>query len=321
MNTPWPQIQTALRNPDLPEDDELSSWLEEDASNRKMLNDLKDLYAITGNVPEPFVPEKTKAWEKIGQRISKPKRSRLIPRTLIQIAASVLLVALGLGGGMFLRKNDLPQTITEVFSPYGHKTFVLLPDSSQVWLNGNSRIKYYSNFANGRTVQLSGEALFKVAKDPQRIFTVNSQSLRVEVHGTTFDVKTYPDDAFAEVALAEGCVKLFHDEQLLKELSPGEVASFDAVHNIFSCTQGNINQITSWRADELVIENQTFETIAKYLERWYGVEINLDQSLNINSKLSFKVKTESLIELLSIINHITPISYEINGKKVKIAKR
>ena len=321
MDTPWQQIQSALRNPDLPEDEVLRLWLEEDVSNKKMLNDLKDLYAITGDVPQPFTPERNKAWEKIGQRISTPKRSRQISRLLIQIAASVLLVALGLGGGMFLGKDNLPQTVTEVFSPYGHKTFVLLPDSSQVWLNGNSRIKYYSDFANGRDVQLSGEALFKVTKNPHKLFSVNSEKLRVEVYGTTFNVKAYPDDAVSEIALAEGCVKLFHDGQLLKELSPGEVASYDAVHNLFNCTQGNINQITSWKADELVIENQTFGTIAKYLERWYGVEIDLDQSLNINSKLSFKVKTESLIELLSIINHITPISYEINGKKVKIAKR
>lgn len=170
MDTPWQQIQSALRNPDLPEDEVLRLWLEEDASNKKMLNDLKDLYAITGDVPQPFTPERNKAWEKIGQRISTPKRSRQISRLLIQIAASVLLVALGLGGGMFLGRDNLPQTVTEVFSPYGHKTFVLLPDSSQVWLNGNSRIKYYSDFANGRDVQLSGEALFKVTKNPHKLF-------------------------------------------------------------------------------------------------------------------------------------------------------
>jgi ferric-dicitrate binding protein FerR (iron transport regulator) len=82
-----------------------------------------------------------------------------------------------------------------------------------------------------------------------------------------------------------------------------------------------MNQITSWKADELVIENETFENVTKYLERWYGVEITLDEKLKNTVKLSFKVKTESLTELLSIIDHITPIKYEINGKQVKIMKK
>ncbi len=180
---------------------------------------------------------------------------------------------------------------------------------------------YDADFAGKREVRLSGEALFKVTKDPARQFSVNSQNLRVDVFGTTFNVKSYPEDMISEVALVEGKVSLYHDARLLKKMAPGEVIAYNAKENNFSSRQGNIDQIISWKADELVIENETFSNVSKYLERWYGVKITLDGSISQNLRLSFKVKTESLIELLSIINHITPISYNINGKQVTIYKK
>lgn len=319
--TPWEHIQNKLRNPNEPENETLQNWLKEDAGNKAVLDDLKVIYSITGNAPESFVPQKEQAWERIINRISIKKQQSGIIRFMLRVAASILLVALGVGGSYLIQTRNSPNSFTEVYSPYGHKTMVVLPDNSKVWLNGDSRIKYNTNFSNTRNVELSGEALFEVTKNPDNLFTVKSKDIRIEVYGTTFNVQSYNDDIVSEVALVEGSVGLYHDEQLLRKMVPGEVISYDAQSNKFSSQQGNISQITSWRADELIIENETFESIVKYLERWYGVEILLDQSLKQNLRLSFKVKTESLTELLSIIDHITPVSYEINGKQVKIAKR
>jgi len=319
--TPWEHIQNKLRNPNEPEDETLKNWLNEEDENKTVLDDLKVIYSITGNVPESFVTQKEQAWQKIVNRISIKKRQIGVVQIMLRVAASILLVALGVGGSYFLQNRQPANSFTEVYSPYGHKTMVVLPDNSQVWMNGDSRIKYSTDFSDSRNVELKGEALFQVTKDPRNLFTVKSKDLSIKVYGTTFNVKSYSNDIATEVALIEGSVSLFHKEQLLKKMIPGEVINYDAQDNKFSSRQGNIKQITSWRADELIIENETFENMAKYLERWYGVQITLDQSLKQNLRLSFKVKTESLIELLSIIDHITPVSYEISGKQVKITKR
>lgn len=319
--TPWEHIQNKLRHPNEPEDETLQNWLNEDIENKVVLDDLKVIYSITGNAPESFVPQKEQAWKKIVSRISIKKPKAGIIQIMLRVAASILLIALGVGGSYFLQNHKSGNSFTEVYSPYGHKTMVVLPDNSKVWLNGDSRIKYNTNFSDSRNVELSGEALFEVTKNPDNLFTVKSKDIRIEVYGTTFNVQSYDNDFISEVALVEGSVGLFHDEQLLKKMIPGEVIAYDVQANKFSSQQGNIRQITSWRADELIIENETFESMVKYLERWYGVEITLDQSLKQSLRLSFKVKTESLIELLSIIDHITPVSYEINGKQVKIKKR
>ncbi|MBL7966382.1 MAG: FecR domain-containing protein [Prolixibacteraceae bacterium] len=319
--TPWEHIQNKLRKPNQPENEALRNWLDEDAENKEVMDDLKVIYSITGNAPDSFVPQKEQAWSKIISRINIPKTQSGIVRFMVRVAASILLIALGVGGSYLFQGRQMANSYTEVYSPFGHKTMVVLPDNSKVWLNGDSRLKYNTDFSDSRNVELSGEALFEVIKNPGNLFTVKSKDIRIEVYGTTFNVQSYDNDVVSEIALVEGSVGLFHDEQLLRKMIPGEVISYDAKANKFSSQQGNINQITSWKSDELIIENETFESMVKYLERWYGVEITLDQSLRQNLRLSFKVKTESLIELLSIIDHITPVSYEINGKQVKIMKR
>lgn len=318
---PWEHIQNKLRNPNEPENETLETWLNEEDENKTVLDDLKVIYSITGNVPESFIPQKEQAWEKVVNRISTKKQRTGIVRFMFRVAASILLIALGVGGGYFLQTRQHVNSFTEVYSPYGHKTMVVLPDNSKVWLNGDSRLKYNTDFSNSRNVELTGEALFEVTKNPHNLFTVKAKDLKIEVYGTTFNVQSYNDDIVSEVALVEGSVGLFHDEQLLKKMIPGEVVAYNAQTSKFSSQKGNIDQITSWKADELIIENETFESMVKYLERWYGVQITLDQSLKQDLRLSFKVKAESLIELLSIIDHITPVSYEISGKQVKITKR
>jgi len=317
--TPWENILNKLQNRGESEDEALKNWLSENQDNQDILNDLQVIYSISGNAPEPFETENDRAWQKIKTRISFRQKNNRYVKLLFRIAASFLLVALGVGGSLLMRQPE--QSFTEVFSPYGHKTMVLLPDSSQVWINGNSKLRYNTNFKASRYVELTGEGLFKVTKSPHSLFTVKSQDLKVEVYGTTFNVKSYPEDQVSEVALVEGSVGLFHNDQLMKRMVPGEAVTYNVSENKLGQSTFDVKQITSWRTDELIIENETFENVIKYLERWYGVEITLDRSLMNHSKLSFKVKTESLIELLSIINHITPITYEINGKQVKISKQ
>ena len=72
--TPWEQIQNKLRNPHKPEDEALRNWLDENQENKTVLDDLKVIYSITGNVPESFIPRKEVAWQKVMKRISIKKQ-------------------------------------------------------------------------------------------------------------------------------------------------------------------------------------------------------------------------------------------------------
>ena len=137
--TLWEQIQNKLRNPNEREENSLKNWLNENQENKTVLDDLKVIYSITGNVPESFVPKKELAWQKVMKRISIKQQQPAIVRFMLRVAASILLVALGVGGSMYFNNKPAGNSFTEVYSPYGHKTRVVLPDGSQVWLNGDSR--------------------------------------------------------------------------------------------------------------------------------------------------------------------------------------
>lgn len=317
---PWEKIQFNLKNSPSQFDSDFIDWLESNPENQNLWNELTDIYAVTGEIPNSFNPNKTNAWDAIERRAFKPTNTIRFQKYFLRIAASLLLILLGASTMWITKFYNNDTNYTEVYSPYGHKTMITLPDSSKVWLNGDSKIRYESDFKNSRNVELTGEALFSVAKDKNHLFTVKSKNLRVEVYGTKFNFKDYKNDNNAEVALLKGSLGVFKGQSLLQQLEPGEVITYMPEISKYKVFYEDMKQITSWCEDELVINNQSFEDVVKYLERWYGVNINFVNNGKMTEKLSFKVKTESLNELLSIINLITPIQYHINGKKVTINK-
>lgn len=316
---PWGKIQYYLQHSAEKPDDDLQKWLQESAHNRNLWEEIKLTFLISGELPNEYTPDQQVAWSKIENRITSKQRRIGFNPVFFKVAASILLFLIGGLAGYYLLQNQDVQ-YAEVFSPYGHKTKVVLPDHSVVWLNGNSSLKYETNFRHSRNIELMGEALLKVAKDPGNVFRLRSGDVKVEVYGTKFNFKHYANDQDAEVALLEGSVGLFNREQLLTKMVPGELVNLDPKTNKFEISHENMDMIVSWSTDELVIENKSFVEVLKYLERWYGVQFHYDDNLVVTQRLSFKVKTESLQELLSTIGRITSIKYKIEGKNVELSK-
>ena len=103
------------------------------------------------------------------------------------------------------------QTLSySVESPRGSKLKLSLPDGTSVWLNADSKLLYDNNFGiNNRNVTLCGEGYFEVSKNKNLPFQVVSDDIKVEVLGTKFNVKNYPEDPNIKVALLEGSVMLY----------------------------------------------------------------------------------------------------------------
>ena len=149
--------------------------------------------------------------------------------------------------------------------------------------------------------------------------SLTSGDVKVEVYGTKFNFKHYPEDDNTEVALLEGSVGFFNRDKLLTKMVPGEVANLDHHTNYFNVDHEDLDMIVSWSTDELVLEDKPFDEVLKYLERWYGVKFHYDESLVVDQQIRIKVKTQSLAELLSTIGHITSIKYKIEGKNVELS--
>lgn len=300
--------------------DEIQKWWDESGENKDTYQDIFNIWQVTETFPERFSPDRNKAWQNVRQKINFKKRKYILYRRIAQIAAAVIIILLSIWMGT--RFDNWEQaTYSEIISPPGQKTRIILPDSSIILLNSDSRIRYSQNFTkHDRNIYLDGEGFFDVRRDLTREFIVSTSSLKIKVFGTSFNVKSYDNDQTIEVGLKNGRIAIDHYQKEIVQLDPGQVATFNKNKNELKVDRMDKDLISAWTRNEMVFEEDTMDEIVKYLERWYDVEIKISPELLNGDLFTFKVKTESLRELLDLINLLRPIKYQIEGKRVFITK-
>jgi ferric-dicitrate binding protein FerR (iron transport regulator) len=205
-------------------------------------------------------------------------------------------------------------------NPKGQKTSIRLKDGSLIHLNSNTTLSYPEDFSETRREVrlLGGEAFFDVKKE-NRPFTVVMQNAEVEVLGTNFNVK-HTQDKEVSIALVEGSVKVkdIYGNQVM--LVPSEMLKLDKEGN-FNKSTFDIREITGWKDKYLVFKNDNFEAVVNKLENWYGVDIQAEGSFPKAWAYSGIYLDESLSNTLEGISQTSGISYQIEGKKVKMTSK
>ena len=301
---------------------EIKDWLGEDIENLEMLNEVYNVFTISTVAPEPLNPDVQKAWDKIDQKISITSPVKKINYKFIYaVTAAVLVFGLLLFGVVdnYLRIDRLSRQFSEVTTLPGQKTSVTLPDGSKVWLNSSSSLKYPTNFnVRKREVVLTGEAFFEVFKDKSKRFRVKCGVLDVDVYGTSFNVKNYPDENIQEVTVAEGIVGITSNSKEIKQITNGEQATLNKVSGEVIFDKENADVVAAWKNNELIFRNTPIEDVIKSLESWFGVKIKFDREMVGGHNYTFKIKTESFKEVLEMMQVVTPFKYIINGKDIEI---
>ena len=309
--------------------EEVNRWLNEDAEHPLLLEKLKRQWeAVQVDASVFVIPDKAAVWNKVQARIrDKAKQVPMYSRSLlIRVSSVAAVIALVLGFSLSFLLNgqkeswQASQFENVVMAPSGQKTQLVLPDGTLVWLNSGSRLSYnYQYSTKDRVVYLEGEAFFDVKKDTQYPFIVKAGAVDVKVHGTAFNVSAYADEDDIMVALLRGKVSLLSatDQKLLAYLSPDQEATVSK--RSLSCRVESCDASieSSWHHNLLKFDGTPAKEVWKKLERWYGVDIALS-NVSPSQAYWFTIKTESLTELLEMINKITPIEYKLDGKEVTI---
>lgn len=165
--------------------------------------------------------------------------------------------------------------IMDLSTPRGGEFKVTLEDGTEVWLNAQTRLRYPDTFEDGvRRVQLEGEAYFKVAKNTEKPFIVESGGQTVRVTGTEFNINAYQENGQVYTTLVEGGIALKPQEGNGSELmlTPGHQAVFNKIDEHASVRKVDTGMVTSWRTGSFVFENQTLEQIMVTLSRWYDFD-------------------------------------------------
>ncbi|MGL4331776.1 MAG: FecR family protein [Bacteroidales bacterium] len=243
------------------------------------------------------------------------RKVKLPLRKYIAVASVVAVILLS--GTFYLgMRINATRVSDQTYTSWVGKSEIILPDATNVWIHSNTTLSYNTKFSSkNRIVNLSGQACFDVTHDKKNPFIVQAGDLKVVVHGTKFNVEALPENEDVVVSLQEGAVSIETGKQSCY-LHPGEVATYNKRTQIMMVEQGDVDLAVSWADDERVFNNMELGQICKYLSKWYNVKIKLDDRLGGKYKFTFKLRSESLDEILRIMSRIQPIQYSFDDNNV-----
>ena len=206
--------------------------------------------------------------------------------------------------------------IISIETGYGETKSITLPDGSEVLMNALSTIEYRKRFGKQeRSVKFSGEARWEVAKDAERPFKVNSEHLQVEVLGTIFNLKDYPEDEIIETALLEGLVQLHYSNGKSEMLRPGQTEVF---HKSTGINQTSEKEFPEWDKGILQFNQTPLKSILQTLTRQYRIEF-----LVPNDKGEVKItgnfrSSQDLKEILDVLKEASGFNYKQESNQIII---
>lgn len=248
-------------------------------------------------------------------------------RSVFYRVAAILMIGTMLSlAGVYLsgvtEPEEIPVVMIERSNPVGQISEITLPDGSTVWLGAASSLEYPETFSEeARSVQLNGQAFFDVVSDPGKPFTVESGPLFTTVLGTSFNVRAYHDDPNMEVTLATGKVEVtVNDNGQKQKLEPNQRVRFDSENGLGETESVDASLANSWTQRELVFIRESFETIARTFERWYGIEFVFEDETLKEETFVYHFKELSLQNSMIVLNELAEFDYEIDNNKVFVRR-
>ena len=244
------------------------------------------------------------------KKILKPKNLFRINK-ILGIAASVLLITTF--GYVFYHLNQKPfesrnvNSIEEIIkvNPSGQKSTIHLVDGSKIKLNASSTLRIADNFGiKNREVYLDGEAFFKIAKNSKKPFIVHTGNVSTLVTGTAFNVNAYQDKKSINVAVFEGNVQtILYNERGSDTLvlQKSDMAVYNKSADELSKTTFNYLETMAWKDGVIYFNDANPGEAFKYLEKWYGVDIQVINQNKIQGAFYGEFKNENLENILTIM--------------------
>lgn len=260
----------------------------------------------------------------------KPSQKNIPSNKMLKI---ILLVCVLIVGGLVLLYTFLPDDSPSrvkpadreqvVFAIRGKRNMVTLPDGTKVWLNAESQLRFQDNMdsLSSRSVVLEGEAFFQVSENLQKPFIVHVGEVNITGYAASFDVKAYASTNVVEAVVVTGRVRMEPKDQPLNKttISPEQSATFDIKNHSMS-VDNNVNALltSAWREGVLYFNEQPFSHITKTLERWYDVNIQVEDSTSQSCHFTGELNNKTLRETLTLFVQDKPASFIVNGSDVII---
>lgn len=198
-----------------------------------------------------------------------------------------------------LEKESLNQLIV----PYGKRSKIVLADGSIVHLNAGSRFVFPKKFVGKqRKVYLEGEAFFEVVSNKARPFVVKTleKEFEIEVLGTKFNVSAYASDTNIVTVLAEGEVHINRTVNFMysekTKMKPGELLAWSKSNHKIAIKKVDVANYTLWVEGLIQFESKSIYDIAKKIERFYNIQIDIQKAPGSEIYISGKFDLNNDVE-------------------------
>lgn len=206
-------------------------------------------------------------------------------------------------------------------TPRGGEYNVTLSDGTKVYLNAASDLKYPVVFdKDRREVYLSGEAYFEVAKDSKRPFYVVTNTVKIEVYGTSFNVNTHHNNRIQTV-LISGKIGVQGNESGLYKVIPLELVEFTSDGKFIRQEKVDVLPYIAWRDGQFIFENESLEQIMNTLSLWYDIDVfYASEKLKTHKFTGHMKKYENINTILNAISKIMEVNFIIKDKTITVMK-
>jgi len=284
-----------------------------------------------------------KIWNRIESEISILHENPRWNSWVLKIAALVLLV--GSFGFWILNQKteqekityselvksfETPNPLIEVQNNSNEVKRVYLEDGSTISLKKNSKISYPRHFAKeNRTVFLSGEAFFEIAKYPKKPFFVYANEVITKVLGTSFTIRAFDKDENVTVSVKTGRVNVFNQRRINVSdpetngiiLIPNQQAVFNRESSSLSKALVAIPMpIISLESKELIqrFDEVPVSQVLNSLARNYGIKILYNEDILSKCIITTSLKNEPIYDKLDLICQLIGGTYKIVDAQIII---
>ena len=205
--------------------------------------------------------------------------------------------------------------------PAGGEFFYELSDSTKVWLNSASELRFPVHFPGQgtREVYLKGEAFFDVTKTNGAVpFVVRLSGGDIKVYGTRFLVKNYAGEPLSAV-LTRGCIGFTSSQGRDVLLSPSDRLEVSGEN--MRIEQVDTTLYMSWINQMFVFEGQPLEEIMKTLSRWYDMDFTFQSEDLKHIRFSGRLnRYQDIRVLLRTYEQTAGIRFDIQGRNIVISR-
>ena len=224
------------------------------------------------------------------------------------------------GSGSAVDGADAPISYNTITVPRGGQYQLVLSDGTAVWLNSASSLRYPTVFrGNKRTVTLTGEGYFEVAKDKDHVFQIEAGGQMINVLSTEFNINCYADEADVRTTLLQGSVKVWlpgaSDSLVIRPGQQAVSGGASGSGRLRVIDNADIEQVIAWKNGYFQLNDADIRTIMRQVARWYDVEVKYEgapPTQELSGKMRRSASAAEFLDMLSYFN----IRFRVEGRTI-----